>query len=181
MLRNLLILTLLLSNSILWAQNTGSKTTPALEPAKNYFSREIDYKELGSPLPDFIVKIGDNKVITQKDVQYNGNLLLMIFNPTCGHCEDMTDLLEKNIALFSATSLLMVATSPMEPYIGDFKKHHHIADYPQILVSLDSSKLIDRTFQYKLLPQINVYDKNRKLIKCFYGDTSIDSLKQYIQ
>jgi hypothetical protein len=188
MFRNLLILTLLLANTALYAQNglhkpltNELKPTATPETNKNLYAREVDYKELGSPLPDFIVKIGEGKIMTQKDAMYNGNLLLMIFNPTCGHCEDMTDLLEKNIALFSTSRLLMVATSVMEPYMGDFKKHHHIADYPQIQVAIDSSKLIDKTFQYKMLPQINIYDKNRKLIKCFYGDTPIDSLKQYIQ
>jgi thiol-disulfide isomerase/thioredoxin len=193
MLRKLLIICCVLSSGTIFAQtDKGSRSgdikhreevTQAKKPVEaNYFaSKDIDHKAPGAPLPEFIVRTIDGKLITNKDMQYNANLFLMIFNPTCGHCEEMTEMLEKNIALFSKTKLLLVATAPMQPYMKDFQDHHHIAQYPAIRVACDSTKLIDKLFSYKMLPQINIYDKDRKLIRSFYGDTPIDSLKDYIQ
>jgi hypothetical protein len=47
-------------------------------------------------------------------------------------------------------------------------------------VGIDSSGLVNQTFLYKLLPQVNVYNKERKLEKVFFSDVPIDSLKSYI-
>lgn len=194
MLRKLLIISCLFSTETIFAQegvhpgsgvnnrqtgNTSSRL--ATEKTSGISAEMIDYKAIGSPLPNFMVKGIDGKIITNKDVQYNGNLLLMLFNPTCSHCEDMTELLEKNITLFYKTKLLMVATSGMQPYMKEFERRHRTDEYAPIQLGTDSTKLIDRVFTYKMLPQINVYDKNRNLIKSFNGNIPIDSLKEYIQ
>ncbi len=194
MLRKLLIISCLFSTGTIFAQEgvrpssgvnirqTGSASSRQMTEKTSGISAEVtDYKAIGTPLPNFMVKTIDGKIITNKDVQYNGNLLLMLFNPTCSHCENMTELLEKNIALFNKTKLLMVATPGMEPYMQEFERRHRTKEYAPIWLTNDSTKLIDRIFTYKMLPQINVYDKNRNLIKSFNGDISIDSLKEYIQ
>jgi hypothetical protein len=50
-----------------------------------------------------------------------------------------------------------------------------------MFVGADSFKVTDRLFTYQGLPQINIYNKERKLIKIFQGDIFIDSLKAYIK
>lgn len=182
MLKKLLLIICCSAAHSLYAQQHGA---PGGYPSQKLVPpgpEMMGYKEIGAPLPDFIVHTLDDKIITNRDVRYNANLFVMIFNPTCSHCEAMTDLLEKNIALFNKTKVLMVATAPMQPYLKDFEDRHHTDQYPTLMVSLDSSKIIDRIFLYKMLPQINIYDGDRKLIKSFAsGDLPIDSLKQYIQ
>ena len=92
----------------------------------------LDSQAIGSPLPPVrlaIMHITDprkpvkkslfghkkktphDKIITNSDLNFDGNMLLMLFSPTCGHCEDKTDMLEKNIALFNKSRLVMVAAS----------------------------------------------------------------------
>jgi thiol-disulfide isomerase/thioredoxin len=170
MLRNLLIIALLLGSTCCFAQ----KGTQDAQTAH--------YKEIGDPLPPIMVYTLDGKKITNKDIKSDANLFVMLFNPTCSHCEDMTVLLEKNIGLFKKSKVLMVCASFMTPYLKDFETNYHIDQYPTLNVALDSNlHLIDKTFQYKMLPQISVYDKDRKLVKVFTGEIAIDSLKQYIQ
>ncbi|NDA64813.1 MAG: hypothetical protein EBX50_22730, partial [Chitinophagia bacterium] len=121
------------------------------------------------------------KIITDKNVPAKGNLFLMIFNPTCGHCEDQTDQFIKNISLFNKSNLVLVTNPVMRGYLPDFIKNHHIKDHPQIQVGVDSSGYISNTFLYGSLPQINIYNSDLKLIKMYQGEVVIDSLKQYIQ
>lgn len=167
MLRNLLIIACLLSTTTVFAQGTHKK---------------VNYKSIGKPLPPLRVVTMNGKVITNKDVDYHANLVVMLFNPTCEHCQDQTELLEKNIFLFKKSKLLMIAAPSMGPYLQNFITTYHTDQYPNtITVGLDSNHTIDNTFLYESLPQINIYNSDRKLIKIFTGNKPIDSLKRYIQ
>lgn len=140
------------------------------------------YKAIGSKLPPLRVVTLDGKTITNKDVSYHANLLVMLFNPVCEHCQNETELLEQNIKLFNKSKLLMVTAPNMKSELGSFERNSHTGNYMNtILIGLDSNGTIDKTFQYNSLPQINIYNSKRKLIKVFSGDTPIDSLKTYIQ
>jgi hypothetical protein len=196
MLRKLLIILLLLTTKQTWAQNNYQ---PYFKPAS--YPKPIpkdedktDYRNTGAILPAFrIVTLPEKnpdissapiipcKSITNADVQNDANLFLMLFNPTCGHCEDMTKLIEDNISLFKKSKIVLAAAPHMGEYLVIFQKGLKTDQYPQIAVGLDSSHLIDRTFMYMALPQINIYNKDRILIKRFNGEVPLDSLKHYIQ
>lgn len=142
---------------------------------------KTDYRALGSPLPAFRVVTAEGRVITDTIANGRGNFFLMLFNPTCEHCEDMTRLLGANSALFQKSRIVLVAGSAMLPYLEYFEKHTHYPQFPILQVGVDSSGLIDRTYGYYSLPQINVYGPDRRLVRRFTGETPIDSLKPYIQ
>jgi thiol-disulfide isomerase/thioredoxin len=122
-----------------------------------------------------------SKTITNRDLPADKQLVLMLFNPTCQHCEAQTELFEKNIGLFKNAQLLFVAAPMMGPYIVDYAKKYNLNEYPQIWMGLDSARLIEKTFLYYALPQINIYDKDKKLIRAFSGGAPIDTLRQYLQ
>jgi thiol-disulfide isomerase/thioredoxin len=123
----------------------------------------------------------EQKYITDKDLNNGANLFVMLFNPTCSHCEDQTVLFEKNSELFKRSKIVLMANKGMRDYIPDFIKTLHTDDYPQIYVGTDSGEFIGQIFLYSTLPQINVYSGKRKLLRTFTGGAAIDSLKQYIQ
>lgn len=178
MLRKLLIITCLLGTVLVaFGQKKKKKQQKEETPA---LSTTIDYKQLGSPMPP-IRLVTSKGVITQSDVANNANLLVMLFNPTCGHCQEETILLAKNIYLFKKTKALLMASENMQEYLSVFEAETHVSEYPTLQMGLDSAKFIDKTFRYMDLPQINIYDKDRKLVRIFNGDTPLDSLKQYIE
>ena len=198
----ILVLILLPLSTLLRAQKTPA--TPALAPAA------IDYHQMGAPLPPLRVitldtiaqsvtdkghkkhkrkhhhdEVPDSalvytRIITDKNVPNKGNLFMMTFNPTCGHCEDQTEQFIKNMGLFKNSNLVMVTNPLMKGYLPDFIKNHHIRNYPLMQVGVDSAGYINNTFLYGSLPQINIYDKNLKLLKTYQGEIVMDSLKQYI-
>lgn len=182
MLRKILIITCLLSTVFVgFAQKKKKKDTGASVQATS-IKDTINYKELGSPLPeDFMVIMKDGKVKTKKHFDNKANLFVMMFNPTCEHCQEETDLFKRNIFLFKKTEILLVAAPVMKDYMEFFENVVKIQEYPSIQVGIDSCKFIDRAFTYQSLPQLNIYDKDRKLIKVFCGDTPLDSLKKYIE
>jgi protein-disulfide isomerase len=121
------------------------------------------------------------RYITSKELDNGANLFVMMFNPTCSHCEEETDMLAKNIDLFKRSKLVLMANIVMKPHMPPFIKAHRTYDYPPMHVGLDSLGFIDKVFSYKALPQINIYSRDRKLLKIYTGEVSIDSLKPYIE
>lgn len=146
----------------------------------------INYKEVGAPMPplNFLHMKGKhagNDIYTTKNLPADKNTLVMMYNPTCGHCQEETILFKNNKDVFKKTEILLVADTAMKEYIDFFHTTTKVFDNPELKMMIDNCEFIKKTFKYQSLPQLNIYDKNRKLIKIFYGDTPIDSLKQYLQ
>jgi thiol-disulfide isomerase/thioredoxin len=129
---------------------------------------------------DAPVAKAQKKYLTNEDFDNGANLMVMMFNPTCSHCEDETELLEKNIFVFKKTKIILLANQMMWEYIPNFAKSFHVSEYPTITIGSDSS-FINKVFLYQALPQINIYNTKRKLIKTFTGEVIIDSLRKYIE
>lgn len=137
-------------------------------------------EEIKSQVPP--MKKEDLTVLVHDHELNNGaNLLVMMFNPTCSHCEDMTVMFEKNISMFQRSKLVLLATPVMKDYLPDFVNMLHVRDYPVIRAGIDSSGFISNAFNYQSLPQVNIYSAERKLLRTFNGEVSMDTLKQYIQ
>lgn len=143
--------------------------------------KKINYKEVGAPMPPIRLVTQDGKVYTTKKLKNKYNLIVMLFNPTCEHCHEETFTLEKNIHLIKKSHVVLMASKDVASYMDFFKNTTKYPQYPSLKVGIDSADFVNQTFRYQSLPQINIYDKNRKLIRIFNGDTPIDSLKQYIQ
>ncbi len=196
----LTIFCVFLSLGVSAQKKDAGQTIKAPEPPK------IDYTQIGAPMPTLellmldtvdkeVVRDGNwwfrmwhktkttektNKVVG-KDFDSDANLLVMLFNPNCGHCIEQTDVMKKNMDLFKKSRLVMVANVKMKDYLPDFVKQRETKKYPKITVGIDNSNFVNETFLYRSLPQINVYSPSRKLLKVYNGDVAIDSLKPYIQ
>lgn len=137
------------------------------------------YRNVGSVLPPIRLVDTTLKVYTGDDFDSKNHLFLFMFNPTCGHCIEMAKLMGKNIKVFKKSTVVFMAGAAMMPYMSSFYKATDIGNYPQIKVGIDSAGVVDKLYGYQTLPQINIYDKHRKLVKIFSGDTPLEALKKY--
>jgi thiol-disulfide isomerase/thioredoxin len=198
MLRNTLIAAFVFCQAIAYGQQ---KETAARIPVE-----KINYEAMGSPMPamllltidtvaegkakgkkhkqkdDFTISPYNTKMYDDQHFNNNANLIVMMFNPTCGHCEDQTERFIKDIALFKKSKLVLMANLGMKSYLPKFATDHHIAQYPNVMtLGVDSTDFIKNVFLYQALPQINIYSADRKLLKTYTGTVPMDSLAQYIQ
>ena len=198
MLRQLFVIVCLAGTTTALAQQP--KNPPAKPKEKQ--AAEIDYKETGASMPPIKVllyedsakksltkekvnpkggKKADNVYLTSEDLDNGANLFVMMFNPTCSHCEDEAAVLRNNIFLFKKTKLVLMANPGMKQYLPDFVNRQHLDEYPSFNIGIDSSDFINKTYLFQMLPQINIYDHDRKLLKIYNGEVAIDSLKKYIE
>lgn len=180
MLRKLLMVALLALPITGFCQKKNNKKQGEPTEQKAAAAPAIDYKQMGAPLPAIRAVTEEKTQVTNSDLKGDGNVLLMLFNPTCDHCIDMTSLMQQNIFLFKKTKVLLMASANMMPYLSYFKNTVKASEFPSFKVAIDSAKAIDVLFNYVTLPQINIYSPDHKLIKTFNGDVPIDSLKGYI-
>lgn len=181
MLRKLLIITCLMSTVLIAFGQKKKKVKVKANKESATTLADVNYKEIGAPLPTIRMVTEKGKEYTEKDVENKANLFVMLFNPMCDHCQDETRLIQEHIALFQKSNILLMASPNMKEYLEFFENSTKVSKYPQIKVGLDSAKFIDKTFRYLELPQINIYDKDRKLLRMFNGHTPIDSLKSFIE
>jgi thiol-disulfide isomerase/thioredoxin len=182
--RKLLIITCLMSTVFIAFGQKKKKHKKGKEIAVSTTISDtaISYKELGASMPPIRMVMADKKVITDKDLDNGANLFVMMFNPTCGHCQDATVLLGKNIELFKKSKVVLLAAPGMENLFSFFESVTDVSKYaPAMQVGLDSADFITKAYRYEALPQINVYNKDRKLVKIFVGDVPIKDLKEYIE
>lgn len=181
MLRNLLIIIIILSSvSATYAQKKNRKNKKKDNAIEVSDTVKIDYQAEGAPMPDIRAYTRKGEMLTTKDLDGKSNLIVMTFNPTCDHCQEQVYIFEKNIHLFDKTKILLMANNEMYSYLDFFNNVTRYSKYPSINVGVDSADYIKKTYTYTSLPQINVYDKKRKLIKVFHGETPIETLKPYI-
>ena len=165
------------------AFSQGRKKSKKAEPAPSFTPSAdgIDYRMLDSPLPALRLVTLDGKVIDNTALANDANLFVVLFRPDCDHCQELTRSIQKNIGLFKQSKIVMVAGAMMKQPAQDFVRLLKMEMYPAIPVTLDSSEYINKVFLYQSIPQINVYDHNRRLIRTMAGVITADSLKQYIE
>jgi thiol-disulfide isomerase/thioredoxin len=182
---------------------TNTKTT------ENTTDANVDYKQMDAPMPPLMFMAYQSSTVsntegkhsrkkkkaaiidsasgvtytpmTGKNLNSNSKLLVMMFNPTCSHCEDVTANIRDHIDLFKKTQVVLLANSLMRGYIPDFVERLRIANTPNIYIGYDSYDFVNKLFLYQSLPQINIYSADRKLLKTYCGEVPIDSLKRFIE
>lgn len=207
MLRKLLLLPFICSATVAAAQHTAKTTEKQAEPQIDYKLPGapmppitfITYRD--TTKPDTSITLAENKqrrkkkhagapgsvntarsIITEKDIVADGNIFMMMYNPTCSHCQDQTILLEQNLSKFQKSKLMLIANQTMKQYMHDFEVFTKAYNYPFIETYIDSTgTFVNSTFKYQMLPQINIYSPDHKLLKIYIGEVAIDSLVQYIQ
>ncbi len=193
--RNLLLLGCLLSFSCLtFAQKKNAKKDPpqekltipgsaSLRPPVKAMDLKFDYKQVNAPMPQFDIFNHQNENITKDVLDAGGNIIMMVFNPVCDHCENQTKLFIDNIDLFKKSRLLLVAAPVQVPNLSYFESNVKFSLYKNLMtVSVDSAKVLDKIFNYVELPQINIYDgKTHRLLKTFNSLQPLDSLRSFIQ
>lgn len=133
------------------------------------------YIEKGT-IPDFTVFAApDSTLFTQKDLEKNKPLLLMIFSPKCGHCQHETELIEQQMDHFENAQILMVTWMPYNTLVP-FSKKYRTVDYPNITLVHDPSDFFYDFYEVHRYPKIVVYNKNGDYVSDYSGNIDLEDV-----
>lgn len=152
--------------------------------SKGLFAQEKPqefYKEMGSPLPPFLIVDKAGNSHTEAEFNKEGTLFLFMFNPTCEHCINMAKMLGAHEEEFESSNIYFVAVPDMREQLDFFYEQTGADSFKHITIGTDSLDVIRKLYNFVLLPQLNIYSRDeRKLIQVLSGDIELDTLKSYI-
>lgn len=128
-------------------------------------------------VPPAILLLADSSTRWQlkTNLKKNQQLMIMLFNPDCDHCQHETEQLIKNIDRFKDIQIVMSTTKPFSE-MKHFVNRYELRKYPNITVGKDIAFVMIPYYNVKNLPYLAFYDKNKKLISIFEGTLGMDSI-----
>ncbi len=164
--------------SLLAQPHTSTTSTPKQIPGTQKVHEE---RPLNSPLPAFHFVTSDEKFITEKDLLPGKPVILALFNPNCDHCLKAVNTIREKIEQFYNVQIVFVTSILNFGELKNFVQIADIARFNNIHVCATQDTYISSTFMPNwILPQIMVYNKDRKLKKIFYEEVQTDSLLYYL-
>lgn len=136
-------------------------------------------EDMGSPLPSLKIQTLEDVVLTNEDFKTEGHIFLITINPTCSHCNNLGDLINRNAGLFKHSKVIFMVTPSNARNLDFFMNTAHVGDHPELIVGVDQNKTIEKLNDGGLMPYINIY-KNGKLVKKLNGDTVLEDLQKYL-
>jgi len=112
---------------------------------------------------------------TEKDLQKNKPLLIILFNPDCDHCKHETVEIIQNIDQLKDVQIVMATTMTLDA-MRAFYERYDLRRFDNIHVGQDTKYTLPSFYQNRLLPYLAIYDKNGSLLNTFEGSRKIDDL-----
>lgn len=152
----------------------------------------IDYKALGAPMPPFSVRINDRLTINEQNVSTFEHVIVVLFNPTCDHCIALGKEVAHRHQELKNTTWIFIAAPGMDEYLTYFLEPSGLDKVraKNIFVGTDQTPnaglgnsftvFLAKIFEYKL-PQVNIYNHQRKMSFKSLGETSFDAVAKAIK
>jgi thioredoxin-related protein len=130
----------------------------------------------GVPLPLFNVLNLDSSISNTAQIPNDKNVVLVLFNPTCGHCQTVGKNIKDSIKKFTNTHFIFVAGLPTFTFFKEFTEFTNLKSAENISIGGDYSNITPSIFAFNGIPQIMIYDENKKLKEIIYKEISIAQL-----
>ncbi len=115
-----------------------------------------------------------NNSIIKKDQA----VCIFYFNADCEHCQYQAKEINKNIALFKNTQLVMVSFNTVKE-IKQFALQYGL-NYPNLTFLQDSKYQFYKWFGKTSVPAVYIYNAQHKLVKEYHGETKIEAITKYL-
>ncbi len=112
--------------------------------------------------------------------QLKESLLLVVFNPTCDHCQAEAREIKSKIEKLKDVTILMIASVQLKE-IYNFSVDYEMSDLENVKFVYTSPLYGYQFFGGIQLPHLRLYDREFKLIKSFSGATSVEDIISQIK
>lgn len=153
----LLLSTILFANTIAYAQ----------DDAPDYLRHPV--------LPVFSLLKTDSTVFTQKNIDKNKKVLIMLFSPDCGFCKIQTDSIIAGIDKLKDVEIIMATFEPM-PAITTFYQRFGLERFPNIILGRDTRYFFTPFYEATGVPFLALYDEKGKLVTTFNTSVPLEKI-----
>ncbi|MDP4261808.1 MAG: redoxin domain-containing protein [Bacteroidota bacterium] len=143
--------------------------------AQNSPDSSLPYKRFPTVPPFKLLETDSASFFTKADLKKNKAVLLMLFSPTCEHCQHETEELLKNMDEFKKIQIVMATTMPFVQ-MKEFYAKYELEKYKNIKVGQDIQYMLPSFYLVRNLPYLAMYDKDGKLLSTFEGTMKMEDL-----
>lgn len=123
--------------------------------------------------PVMQINLTDGRQLEAKTI--SENMVLILFQPDCDHCQHEAIDIQKRLAEFSNYQLYFVSSHPLA-LITKFAKDYKLNDKPNVHFGSASVESVLSNFGAISAPSIYIYSNDGKLKKSFNGQTDVELL-----
>ena len=131
-------------------------------------------------LPPFsLTKIPDSSSFTRNNLVKKKATVIIFFNTDCDHCQVEIKKLTAKIDQLKNVQIIMVSAMGFN-LLQRFYEDYKIADYPNITMARDPSYNFTSFYKAYFVPQVYMYDKNRKFLNVIRGIVPVEEIAKII-
>lgn len=131
-------------------------------------------------LPPIQILLSDSTTMyTKAQLPSNKQILFMVFNPDCSHCQHETEEMIAHKDELKDVQIVMITMQPVW-MMKDFISKYGLADFPNVVVGKDIYYILPGFFDIRNLPYLAMYNKKGNLIGGFEGSLPIEKLIQIL-
>lgn len=130
------------------------------------------YKRFPTLPPVKLLMLDSSSHFTKDDYAKKKDVLIILFNPDCEHCQKETKEIVDSIDRFKNVQIVMATMMPFEK-MTKFNEDYKLANYKNIVVGQDDHYFLPVFYKVSNLPYLALYDKKGNLITTFEGAVPI--------
>lgn len=146
-----------------WASVQGFSQ---VDTAKPPYLRFPNFPNIKLLLPDHV------SYFTKDNLEKKKPVMVMVFNPSCDHCQHETDEIIKHMDELKHFQIVMVTMMPFDSMLH-FRKKYGLEKYKNIVTGQDFQYYLAGFYLMRNLPFLAFYDRKKKLISVFEGSMPI--------
>jgi hypothetical protein len=132
-------------------------------------------------LPSFtILSLDSSQILKSETIPSGKSIVLFLFEPSCSHCQRLTDAILKNESRLQKIRFYFVSNADPKD-IDTFTRNRRLDQMDNIYVGRDFQFSFFRAFTPSSIPYVAIYNSDKLLSKIFNGEADIDSLINYAQ
>lgn len=142
-------------------------------------SIQAPYKKFPTYPPVKLLLPDSISYFSKTDLSKKKPVMLMLFSPTCEHCQHETAELVEKIDKFKNIQIVMVTSMPFDSMMA-FREKYQLAKYENIVVGQDTHYFLFSFFLNHHLPFLAFYNRKKELISVFEGGLPMEKvLKEF--
>ena len=127
-------------------------------------------------LPPFtMISLDSSRILKSETIPKGKSIVLILFDPTCEHCQQLTEAIVKNNEKLQNVRFYLVSDADPGD-IDTFINSRHLDKFSNIYVGRDYEFSFDRAFTPSSVPYVAIYNSDKRLSRIFNGDINIESI-----
>lgn len=163
------------------ASSSSSSTSKSNASAKAVNTFEKALAQPGASLPPLTWLSADEKLYADSNLRQQTPLILVLFNPSCGHCMDVAVTMKSRIQELAGAEIVFLTGNNLLAELPSFIQQTRMTGMPNVHIGIDHTDVSKQLFEYNGIPQIMVYNKAHILLKTYYKQMNLDEIIRLIR